>query len=354
MQITRCKVTPVELQLRNPVYMAGKPPIHAVMGIFVRVETRQGQVAWGCTIVNEQLTGDDPELVLETCQRCAERLPYLNPLNLEYSLSELVPLSGDLNSVMCAFDLALHDLLALAADMPLYRLMGGFRNRMQTSVTIPLCGEAETVELAELRASQGFRMLKIKGGIDPQEDVRRVKSVKRAFPDHILRLDADGGYNVQEAIDVARTLENVIEMFEQPTPAENLDNLYRVTKISPVPVLAAQSATNPESVLKLAAGRCADGISIKLVNCGGFRCARQVDSIARAAKMSTMIGCLIEPAMLVSAGLSLALSSANVRYGDLDGYLDLENDPSMPGFELRDGWLVASDVTGIGYNVNLD
>jgi L-alanine-DL-glutamate epimerase-like enolase superfamily enzyme len=66
-----------------------------------------------------------------------------------------------------------------------------------------------------------------------------------------------------------------------------------------------------------------------------------------------MVGCFVEPALLISAGLSLALSSPNVRYGDLDGSLDLLNDPSQAGFTLDDGWLVAADVPGLGYTVNL-
>jgi len=81
--------------------------------------------------------------------------------------------------------------------------------------------------------------------------------------------------------------------------------------------------------------------------------ARQIDGIARAAKMATMVGCLIEPAMLVCAGLSMALSSPNVYYADLDGSFDLVNDPSLAGFRLEDGWLIAADVPGLGYTVEL-
>jgi len=87
--------------------------------------------------------------------------------------------------------------------------------------------------------------------------------------------------------------------------------------------------------------------------CGGLRCARQVDAIARAAGMDTMVSCLIEPALLISAGLSFALSSPNVRYADLDGHLDLLNDPSVAGFSLQEGWLVASDGPGLGCKVRL-
>jgi hypothetical protein len=56
---------------------------------------------------------------------------------------------------------------------------------------------------------------------------------------------------------------------------------------------------------------------------------------------------------LISAGLSLALSSPTVRYADLDGHLDLLNDPSKAGFSLEDGWLIATDVPGLGYTVEL-
>jgi L-alanine-DL-glutamate epimerase-like enolase superfamily enzyme len=70
--------------------------------------------------------------------------------------------------------------------------------------------------------------------------------------------------------------------------------------------------------------------------------------------MVIMVSCLIEPALLATAGLSFALSSPNVRYGDLDGHLDLIDDPSTPGFHLEDGWLIASDLPGLGCIVNLD
>ena len=103
----------------------------------------------------------------------------------------------------------------------------------------------------------------------------------------------------------------------------------------------------------IAAGRAADGLSVKLSSCGGLRCARLVDSIARSAGLATMVGCINEPALLIAAGLGFALSSPNIRYADLDGYFDLENDPSVPTFSFQYGWLVAPDVPGLGCTVEL-
>jgi L-alanine-DL-glutamate epimerase-like enolase superfamily enzyme len=353
MQITNVKVTPVQLSLRQAVRMASSADIDQVTAIFVRIETRQGRTAWGCAIAHPELSGEEPESAIKACRACADRARDLHPINIEYSLAELAPIAGESKAARCAYDLAFSDLLGLAADMPLYRLLGGYRNRIQTSATIPLVPVQETVEIAKARASLGFRMLKIKGGLDPDGDVQRVRAVHRALPDHVLRLDADGGYQVQDALDVARALEGRLEMLEQPTAPDNLDSLSRVTQNSPVPILADQSVSGTASALDFAFGHYADGISVKIATCGGLGCARQIDAISRAAGMAMMVGCLIEPALLISAGLSFALSSPNVRYGDLDGDLDLADDPTLAGFELIEGWLVARDVPGLGCTVDL-
>jgi L-alanine-DL-glutamate epimerase-like enolase superfamily enzyme len=353
MQIVKAEVTPVELSLRMPVQIAGMPVIERVTAIFVRLETRQGQSAWGCTVAHPALTGETPEAVIRACRDCASLAPDLHPTQIEYSLAELAYHIKGSESALCAFDLAFHDLLGLAADMPVYRILGGYRDRIQTSATIPIASVQESVEIARSRASLGYRMLKIKGGLDPEEDVHRVRAIHQALPEHILRLDADGGYSIQEALDIARALKGQLEMLEQPVSSTDLDGLCQITKSSPVPILADQSVTGPGSALDLAARHAANGISIKLAACGGLRCARQIDAIARAARLATMISCFIEPALLIAAGLSLALSSPNVRYGDLDGYIDLTNDPSKPSFRFEDGWLIASDVPGLGYSVEL-
>ncbi|MBN1888602.1 MAG: dipeptide epimerase [Thermoflexales bacterium] len=354
MLITDVQIIPVELKLRTPHHTAYRASTDRVQLVFVRVETRrQADHAWGCAAFDPALTGETLESVTQACQACAERARDLNPLNTEYALAEIASLTEGLPSARCAFDMIFHDLLGLAAGLPLYRLLGGYRNRIQTSVTVSLAGVQETVEEASARASLGFRMLKIKGGLDPEEDVRRVQAVHNALPGLTLRLDADQGYSVRQALDVARALEGELEMLEQPTPAGDLDAMSEVARHSPVPILASQSLREPPSALEIASRRAAHGLNVKLSTCGGLSCARQVDAIARAARLSVMVGCLHEPALLIAAGLGLALSSPNVRYADLDGHFDLLNDPTRPGFRFEDGWLIAGEEPGLGCAVDL-
>ena len=355
MQITNVEVIPVELDLRRPyrtAYLAGSE-VARVATVFIRIETRRGDVAWGCAAVDPAHTGETLESVIRACRACADRARDLNPLNIEYALTELAQLTQGIPSAQCAFDIAFHDLLGIDAGLPLHRLLGGYRNRIQTSITINVGSVREAVKTALERAQQGFRILKIKGGLSPGEDVRRVQAVHDALPALTLRLDADQGYTIQQAIDVAGALQGRLEMLEQPTPAADLEALSQVTEHSPIPILADESVTGPPSALDIASRRAADGLSVKLVACGGFRCARQIDAIARAANMATMVGCVHEPALLIAAGLSFALSSPGVRYSDLDGHFDLVNDPTVPGFIFSDGWLIATEVPGLGCTVEL-
>jgi L-alanine-DL-glutamate epimerase-like enolase superfamily enzyme len=354
MQIDHVEVVPVELSLEMPFKASPiSDAVDRVACVFIRIDTREGQVAWGCAAFDPSLTGETLEQVISVCRACADRALDLNPLNTEFALAELAGLTQDTPSARCAFDIAFYDLLGLVSGLPLYRLLGGYRHRIQTSISLGLAPRKETVELARERARQGFRILKLKGGLSPEDDVRRVRAVHDALPDLTVRLDANQGYTVEEALAVARALRGRLEILEQPTPADDLEALGAVTRHSPVTILADESVTGPESALEIAKRQAAHGVNVKLSTCGGLRCAHQVDTIARAARLTTTVGCINEPALLIAAGLGLALSSPSVQYGDLDGHFDLVDDPTEAGFFFESGWLVSRDVPGLGCTVHL-
>ena len=120
MQITHVEVMPVEFHLRLPYHTADGTRIDRTAAVFLRVETRQGQTAWGCTAIDPGVMGQTLQEVTRACRACADRALDLNPLNIEYALAELSQVAGTVRPALCAFDMAFHDLLALAARLPLY------------------------------------------------------------------------------------------------------------------------------------------------------------------------------------------------------------------------------------------
>jgi L-alanine-DL-glutamate epimerase-like enolase superfamily enzyme len=354
MKVTRIEAWPVEMTLADP-YVIAYESVERTTNVFLRVETGGDITGFGCSAPDLHVTGETPETVLEAIDEViTPQLLGTDPLRIARILESLKKSLKKQPAAIALVDLALHDILGKAANLPVWKLLGGFRRSFKTSITIGILPVEQTVESARLWLAEGFTALKIKGGTNVDLDIERVRRVREAVGDKVeLRFDANQGYTVEESLKfVSDTRGARLELLEQPTSKENADLLQAVTREVHVPVMADESLLSLRDAFRLAKRNVADMVNVKLMKVGGIYEALMVNSVARSAGLEVMVGCMDEGALAIAGGLHFALARPNVAYCDLDGHIGLEGDPSAGAVVLRRGVLHPTDRPGLGFDLD--
>jgi L-alanine-DL-glutamate epimerase-like enolase superfamily enzyme len=249
--------------------------------------------------------------------------------------------------------MALHDILGKRAGLPLWKLLGGFRDRIKTSITIGILPVTETVALARSWYDDGFRCIKVKGGADLEADVERLLAVRSALgPKLELRFDANQGYTVEQTLELVRRSRRArLQLIEQPTPRAQPELMGRISSQVAIPVMADESLMSLGDAFRLARKDLVDMVNVKLMKVGGIAEALHVNAVSRAAGFEVMVGCMDESALAIAAGLHFALARPNVVYADLDGHIGLLGDPAQGAVLLRDGHLHPTGKPGLGFDL---
>jgi L-alanine-DL-glutamate epimerase-like enolase superfamily enzyme len=352
MRITGLEAWPHSMKLSEP-YSIAHETFDRADNVFLRILTDIGPVGLGCSAPDFGVTGENADTVLAVIDGLVrERLPGMDPLRTLQVLDVLEQDLRDQPAARAAVDMALYDLLARVAGLPLWVLLGGFRDRIVTSITIGILPAGETVARALDLAAQGFRALKLKGGRDVEDDIERVRRVREAVgPGMELRFDANQGYDSATALHfIEATRAAKLELVEQPTPINRPDSLGHVSSEAHLPVMADESLQTLRDAFRIAAEGQADMVNIKLMKVGGIAAATRINAVARAARLEAMVGCMDESALAIAGGLHFALAHRNVQYADLDGHFDLLDDPAAGAVILEDGMLRPHDRPGLGFD----
>ncbi|HNS50899.1 MAG TPA: dipeptide epimerase [Anaerolineae bacterium] len=253
-----------------------------------------------------------------------------------------------------AFDMALHDLAAKHAGLPLYAFLGGERRSLWTDDTIGLDSPEAMAEAARDVLARGFPAVKVKLGTGREEDVTRCKAIRRAVgPDVPLRIDANQGWDAATAVQVLHELASLgIEYCEQPVPRWDLDGLCRVRAASPIPIMADESLFDAHDALRLAQMGACDLFNIKLAKCGGIHEALRIVAVAEAAGVPCMLGCMWETRLALSAMAHLVSARPAFRYADLDGHTGHGEDPILGGVTYTGGRIDLPATPGHGAEVD--
>lgn len=266
---------------------------------------------------------------------------FTDPFRLEDILTYVDSLSEGDSAAKAAVDIALHDLVGKLMGQPWYRIWGlDAAKAPSTTYTIGI-DTADVVREKTLEAAGRFNILKVKVGLDTDEEmIRTIRSVTQVP----LAVDANQGWKDRsKALDEIYWLASQgVVMVEQPLPIAQLDDTAWLTERSPLPIFADESIQRLKDIPSLAGAF--SGINIKLMKCTGMREAWKMVSTARALGMKVMVGCMTETSCAVSAAAQL---SPAVDFADLDGNLLISND-RFRGVQVVSGKLVLPDAPGIG------
>jgi L-alanine-DL-glutamate epimerase-like enolase superfamily enzyme len=228
------------------------------------------------------------------------------------------------HAIKGAFDIALLDGAARLAGTPLYDFLGlGFREHHHVS-SFSIGIDSPEVIRRKVAEAEPFPILKLKLG--SPTDRENLRALREVAPHKPVRVDANEAWTTRE--EALRQLEWLagdgnIQFVEQPMPAgSDPRDLAWLKERSPLPLFADESYLYAGDLPK-----CVDafhGVNVKLVKAGGISAAAEALRAARGAGLKTMLGCMIESSVLISAAAHLAELT---DYLDLDGSLLTTNDP---------------------------
>ena len=266
-------------------------------------------------------------------------------------------------------DLAVHDLVGKALEIPVYQLLGGlYRRKIPVNHSIGFMDANRAAEEAKLVVEEGVKTIKIKVGIEPERDIAVVRAVRQAVGDKIrLTADANQGYKTPKiALQVIREMEKSDVWFMEQ-PVEGLSAMEEVTKKSSMPIMADESAWTARDALEIAKRGAADIISLYTMKPGGLMNAKKVAAIAEAARIPCNVNGSGEMGVGNAANVQLAAAMKNVSLPCVIPVTSVQgkertrianriflDDFVKEPFEYEEGCTIVRDAPGMGIEIDQD
>lgn len=330
--------------------------LYEAKNILVQIFTSDGLIGWGEGSPFPFIVGETQATALALGKDFAQLWMGKDALALAERMQELHSYVPFNTTVKSAFDMALYDIAAQQAGLPLYRFLGGEKKVLLTDETISVGTPEGMAEIAQQLKAQGAPFIKVKlgKGNDAQGDIERVKTIRQAIGNDIpLRLDANQGWSVANAITVLNALaDDNVQFCEQPVVGHDYAALKEVSDAAAIPVMADEACFNSFQAQQLIAQKACRYINIKMSKSSGILEATAIAQTAAAAGMDCMLGGMIESKLALTANAHFACAHNNIIFYDLDYCFPHTLDPVVGGVSFTDRYQIhLPDAPGIGARV---
>ena len=325
--------------------------------VFIRVHTDGGIYGVGECSAFPVITGETQDTCLVMAREFAKLWIGQDALDIPARLQQLHSFTAGNTTIKSAFDMALYDIAAKNAGLPLYQFLGGEKREVESDITIGIAGSATmALKALDFKAS-GANILKVKLGKNAVDDVERIRQIREAVGAGMkIRVDANQGWSFDDAVFALQSLAAYnIEFCEQPMRTWYDDLVPQLMQLSPVKIMADESVYNHHDARRqINSGSC-HYVNIKMSKSGGIYEAKQIHDVAASKGIACMMGGMLESRIGLSAKLHFVYASPNIHFYDMDtcmlGHLA---DPCVGGVTYDGYKLNINDTPGIGADANDD
>jgi len=358
-KIARVDAIPVRLPMRRPMKMAGVV-IDAAENLLVRVESDDGRVGWGESASAPTMTG-------ELLPGMAAAVRYLAPTLRGASVDDVACLQTlawrcqralqSNASAHAAIDMALHDLLGQARQLPVHALLGTAL-RQRVPVLWMLGTGRLDADLAEARekAAQGCVAFKVKvGADDPQADAARTRAVRAALGREVLVCaDANQGWTLAQAQAYLAALgDTALDFLEQPLRGDDLQGMQQLAASTDVPIGCDEGIHSLADIRQHHRLHAAAGCSLKLIKLGGLRQVLDAAQACNALGMRVNLACKVAESSIASAAvLHLAAVLPGIDWGLSLSTQYLAEDVVRQPIQVMQGHAAVPGLPGLGVTVD--
>jgi len=349
-KISKVFVDPVRIELDQPFKIAIGTKYN-IENAVVTIVLANGIKGYGEAAPLEHINGENQASVLATLQSCRAFL-------IDKDISEYRSISKILKSVFwaqvtarCAIEMALLDAYTRSLNIPLFKLFGGAKKKIETDYTIDIVpADIARINTKKL-AIEGYRIFKTKVGKNLVDDIDRILAIKDGAPECHITIDANQGFSPCDAVHFIEELsKNNIRpiLFEQPVNKTDLQGLKFVKDHVSIPIAADESVFTSMDAINIVRTNCADIINIKIMKSGIIE-ALDIVAIARSANIQIMLGCMLETRLALGCSVHIAAGTGCVDYVDLDSHIDPQKEPFSGGPDfVAPFYTIPDDQPGIG------
>jgi muconate cycloisomerase len=363
MKITRVETIPVRVPIHpNLAIKSGRGGSHALSPfLLVKVHTDDGVVGLGEASCTPRWSGEDQFTAQHFInQYFAPLMIGQDPTKIDEVCRMIMPAAAGNPFTKSALEMALWDIAGKAAGKPVYELLGGkVREFVPTKWSVSGREPEKAAEIARWAKDKGFNSMKVKVGIDPEGDVKRMEAVREAVGTQVhIGADANGGWKSPD--EAVRVIDHLAEFdlyfVEQPLTAGDIYGMAQVHGRVHFPIIADESVYTLCDAKNLAHAKAADVFSIYVGKAGGIRNARRIAEFAQSVGLSCTVGSNLEMGIGSAAMTHLALATKGIHPEvfpcDIIGPFFYEDDLRTERLPIEPGRARATNKPGLGVELN--